>query len=965
MILLSIQVEGWRCFALPVALESFDAGLNVLHAPNGTGKSTLFEALARAFFDRHNSSGEAAEALRPWGRDLTPTVTVRFLREGHEYRVTKQFLDAPRCVLERLEEGSYIPLANGPKAAEQLRGLLLGSVPGHGLCDARHWGVAQILWAPQGDLALGELSEPLIGQVQMSLNAQLAAAGSGEVERRIEQLYGQYYTPKGRMKSGAQAPPAVALEAQLAAACARRDHVAATLEELSIASEDVARLRAEGDRLAAVIAETSQEYESVRHKAEALALLRSKVETASSRVKQLEAQYERLQQTANAIAGARREIHDASREAELLSARIPVLEEEEAGAAVQRAAAQAEVERAEQAGDATGLEAVADAARAFAETSRLLAELTKLEVHASEADEERRTFRRKREELGKVPDRPTLAGIRDTLHRRDQAAARLESASLTLTLKPAPDADPGMISAIRVLTGDRPAPGSVLEASPGGDPVTVQGAPEVELELPGVGRLRARGPAGTVEQIRKALEDSTRELERLTAPFGTSDLHRLEELVETAHDLETRQRAGETALKTVLAGFAEAPDGSRRTVLAALEALRVELAGQAARLETILVRHPEWRENPPDPEALQRRLDEMTASRQRELAAARAQLSKADAVHRAAQVALQRERSALDHAQVRCKNAERRLASHLEEDSPGGAQADLLSPAPDRDAERRAHLTRLAMDREVASERLKEAEGELARMSSGPDGELPDPALLETRLADLRNRRDRALQDAAHRQGELARLASEAPYSRLAEAEEEIAQLTEELAEERQKMEAVRLLHEVADSCRRSAFENVLEPVQRTASDLFHRLAGKRLGPVHLGGAFAVQGVRPTGVDSVVDLRQLSGGEREQLHFAVRLALARELARSERHLFVLDDTFAATDLERLGRIRSVLAEAAENDNLQVLVLTCHPEFYDEWRVAESARFHDLSGLLARQRQEASGTHVPSVEAMAK
>ena len=66
MILRSIQVRGWKCFADPVEVGPFTEGLNVLHAPNATGKSTLFEALLRGLLDGHRVTGRDVEALRPW-----------------------------------------------------------------------------------------------------------------------------------------------------------------------------------------------------------------------------------------------------------------------------------------------------------------------------------------------------------------------------------------------------------------------------------------------------------------------------------------------------------------------------------------------------------------------------------------------------------------------------------------------------------------------------------------------------------------------------------------------------------------------------------------------------------------------------------------------------------------------------------------------------------------------------------
>ncbi len=103
MILRAIHVQGWKCFADPIGVGPFVDGLNVLHAPNATGKSTFFEAMQRGLLDGHRVSGRDVEALRPWGRALAPTVTVEFVHGGVEYRLTKRFLDRPSSELARKE----------------------------------------------------------------------------------------------------------------------------------------------------------------------------------------------------------------------------------------------------------------------------------------------------------------------------------------------------------------------------------------------------------------------------------------------------------------------------------------------------------------------------------------------------------------------------------------------------------------------------------------------------------------------------------------------------------------------------------------------------------------------------------------------------------------------------------------------------------------------------------------------
>jgi len=56
MILRSIGVQGWRCFVDPMTVGPFGDGINVIHAPNAVGKSTLLEALLRGFFDGYGAA---------------------------------------------------------------------------------------------------------------------------------------------------------------------------------------------------------------------------------------------------------------------------------------------------------------------------------------------------------------------------------------------------------------------------------------------------------------------------------------------------------------------------------------------------------------------------------------------------------------------------------------------------------------------------------------------------------------------------------------------------------------------------------------------------------------------------------------------------------------------------------------------------------------------------------------------
>ena len=122
------------------------------------------------------------------------------------------------------------------------------------------------------------------------------------------------------------------------------------------------------------------------------------------------------------------------------------------------------------------------------------------------------------------------------------------------------------------------------------------------------------------------------------------------------------------------------------------------------------------------------------------------------------------------------------------------------------------------------------------------------------------------------------------------------------------------------------------------------RITGERLGQLKLGDSLEPDVVVP-GVSGVpVALNSgLSGGEKEQIYLATRLALAELLAKDERQLVVLDDVLTATDAGRLARIMTILEEAAQR--LQILILTCHPERY---RGLDGALFLDLETIKETQ-----------------
>ena len=140
-------------------------------------------------------------------------------------------------------------------------------------------------------------------------------------------------------------------------------------------------------------------------------------------------------------------------------------------------------------------------------------------------------------------------------------------------------------------------------------------------------------------------------------------------------------------------------------------------------------------------------------------------------------------------------------------------------------------------------------------------------------------------------------------------------------------MGAAQLLRRLFQEEEQLRMDGLVAPVERDAGELLRRISGPRLGELVVGEGLQPARILPRAVREGVEpgIDELSVGEQEQVHFAVRLSLAGILARDTRQLVVLDDVLAYTDLGRYNHVLGILKELSER--LQIVILTCHPERY--------------------------------------
>jgi uncharacterized protein YhaN len=257
------------------------------------------------------------------------------------------------------------------------------------------------------------------------------------------------------------------------------------------------------------------------------------------------------------------------------------------------------------------------------------------------------------------------------------------------------------------------------------------------------------------------------------------------------------------------------------------------------------------------------------------------------------------------------------------------------------DEQRRQDLDDYARKRDSARTTLNEARTALQAL----------PADVTQRAAELRAKREsevaavqRLDRLAAEHESAQRTLLSQGPYTSLADAEEEIARLRLEEEREQLRLEAIRTLWITYQAEKLGALDGLADPVSRRATELLAEFAGRPLAGLQLSVDFSETAISPTEAGREAALGEMSGGEQEQVLLAVRLALAENLTRAERHMVVLDDVLLNTDDQRLARILDYFEH--HKDQMQVVVLTCHPERYSRIGAACPVDFPPASVAVA-------------------
>ena len=876
----------------PVAAGPFVPGLNILAAPNETGKTTLLRAAGRALFDRHTCKDAEIRALKPVGSALSPRVIVDFETAAGCFRIDKTFLQSPRSVLfERLGGGTWKPVAEADAADARVQTLLQSTPPGRGATRAAHWGLLGYLWTRQGEpSAWPDWQENPAGS---SVRGMLAKV---EIDPLIDALRGRMwsaflenFTPTGQSRVGGGLRGAeeelVVVDRALADLNETRRQFLADEEAHARLADELPRLEAEhadrrrdADELQAAARQAEVQTVEVQRRQHAyetaqdrLKMIRQDQETLERHVREIE---ETRRQLAAADADAGRLRRDASEGAVALGETERALDENAAALA----RAQEEAQRAGRLVRHRQLgESIQGRARLLERGQTQAVEIERLTLSRAELPTVAPASLRKIEAL--------TDAIRD---RR----AKIEALGLTVELTPSVDAP-----SVTLRADDGPE--ETLPALPAGETRLVRGTRGLSLVLPGWGKLRMRSGAAETQALHETLTREEMALQQALAEIGARSPEEARHFANRAGELDAQLVAARATVAAVLGE--ENPEIVRVKLVAERrqwQALEEELALTPAERE-ISIANGETNEQTATVRCEHLRLERKTL-----------------------ETHLKERREAAAEAAVRRETAERQgLSLRLGIGNLQTQGAALQSRYP----------AGIAAARDAAEEAFVEGKHGLrdAQSRLPPDaGTLPERNRRAANAAqqvssELNRKRDAQ----AGLRGRLELLGARALYSEETALLARREALAAQAAHARVRSRAARLVHDLIERRKQAATRSVLAPLQERLGARFGEVSGERDRRIFLDESLRIKGLGRKD-DELVAFDDLSQGAKEQLLLCLRLAVAEELiaAASGPQSLILDDVLVNTDAARQRRVLDVLAGAAAG-GLQVLVCTCHPERY--------------------------------------
>ncbi|MFH1963991.1 MAG: AAA family ATPase [Acidobacteriota bacterium] len=868
----------------------FDQARTLIGGPNETGKSTLIEAIHRGLFLKSTVTGEAQKSMVSTLHSGHPEIEIRFLAQKSEYFLFKCFSGA-NGITRLVGTGGQTWL--GDEAESRLAGLLgveeLGG--GRGIMNRlpQQW---THLWVWQG-MSGDDPSEHTASQ-QAGLLQQLQQAGGAvamqseldeKVASRFAQARDQIFVRSRKAKAGSdleQAETEVKLAETVRTNSAERvDRLRQAVQDVENALSTIKRVEGDLEKLYQLKKEADEKIKQAEElqrieKEQAL-----KLQEAESKLTDLEKTEIQIDQLRRSVESLRETLEPKQKEERQLQSALKDIRIE-----------------------INNVEGNYEAALKKTRENRLRRELAAAWVHSFEKKTRCEGLRKRMERVESLENE--IEGLHGQLARL--APVSQEDLEVLRDLEnEAEKADAAlkaMATEIEVVEADHPVRIGDNSLSRGEKQTVIE---TTELKVGDSTCLRIHPGGGrSLNEAREKLHTLRRDLQRSLDGYGLESVEMASHVVTQRENLRSIKGKAEAALQ----------EQDAEDLLRNLNRAKEELAAAEAEVE----RRSSQVEDPELPLLL----EEAIAWRDKEDNTLQS-FESSETNLKASKEALKKE---LDKTAIRLEALSGSIIEESNDLKGNVAKLELLFSNHGDDDIRAKKIEEARKEKKGKESGLSEVRAKLEVLH--PDSLVSDRERLERAL----NETDRQRQEAqSSLDGGKALLRSDGttdPHAELARADGSLQSAVEHLQAVSRKARAIALIDDLFQQEQRVLADQFSQPLAGTINGYLQCLFGPEAEAVVTfeDNAFKhIQLVR-SAREGAVSFDSLSGGTREQVAAAVRLAIAELLAADHDGSLpiVFDDAFAYSDPERVTTLQRMLDLGASR-GLQIIVLTCNPSDY--------------------------------------
>ena len=895
----------------------FDPARTLIGGPNETGKSTLIEAMHRALFLKAKGNTEQHRALISSLHPGHPEVEVAFEVGGSKYVLKKRFGSAGTTTLISTQSAPI----SGEQAETELARILKVEANLSGKAVTAQWAHLWVWQRQAGDDPSAHATAQCDGLLQRLQQMGGAAALQSELDARVAKHFAdvkdQIYTQAGKPKAGSELERA-------------ENSLATAHEQLNLAGDRVQKL----DSAATQLEDASRDLRAADASLEKLQKDQEQVEGRARQLGELKQQETKQSLEANE-ARRRCDTLEAANQ-QIFSTRAAIFELEQNLKPKNEAIAELEQSRDEAKRKASLAEQAYRSATEAARAARIRHELAsahallleRTEVHAK-LEEKAATLTTRRQDAANLDQQ--LAKLPKVDKTKLRELQRLENAESN-----ARAALQAMAAGLEVVAADLPVIAGEHPIAVGRKQILTE---DTEVRIGSAIRLRIQPGGGTsLAEARQAVEKAQADLRKMLDSLGLQSVQEAAEAYARRDELSSQINAVQAALQGMGAD----------TVAEELQNSQNELAAAKGNVDRLAILAPDLHlpEDKAAAKALIKRCREELDDLEDKETQAKATRDRAGETLKSAEEKLMGNRTEVQQ-----------LANQL---TGLNAQLTLLLQTHGDDTARSQSLLQAQSAKSTAANLLQAATDAIAALQ--PELLEGDIHRIKRAVQEETNKRNEARTQIAVAQAALRSDGSEDPQAALATAEAKARSATEYRDSVLRKAQAVALLAQLFKDEQRTLAEQFTRPLADKISGYLQCIFGvgaQAQVELQNNEFTGLRLYRPDFGGAAFAFDALSGGAREQIAAAVRLAMAEVLAGAHDGCLpvVFDDAFAYSDPERVNQLQRMLDLAATR-GLQVIVLTCNPSDYAALG-AKSVTLHLEQHVLPSARQPTTGCPVDS------